>query len=512
MRTVVYSRVSTDAQERDGTSLDTQESACHGYANAQGWTVIESIRDAASGASLDRPGLSRLRQLLRQGEVDLVLAYAVDRLSRNQNQIGVLFEDIKHAGARLEFVTEKFENNAIGRFILSASTFMAEVEREKILERTTRGKLERARGGKIPQAMGRGTYGYEYNRATGKRVIETFQAEVVRRIFQRYLETRSFSAVAGELNEEGIPALGGGLWYPLTIRRMLLNESYTGRLYFQKTQSVKVPTKNGKTRRQPKDRPQEDWIEIPGASPRIIDDSIWNRVQSILNDPDRVASHPQKNFYPFVGRIKCGVCGSAMVGHTMKSSNRDLSYYVCGHTSKRHIGRTCKSKHVRTDRLEAVLWTEVRRILTDPTIVLAECNRLETDPGDPEEQSRIEHKLDSLREQEQRLVKLFTLGEIDEEFIHEEKAALRKQRTVLEERLAAITPVELDMDSTVDMMSLSGTCEAVGAWMDGSSVEDRQLILEALQISIIATHETGSMSGVLPVQVPEISTWKRASA
>src|SRR3954451_22972931 len=220
MRAITYARVSTDAQERDGTSLDTQERAYLDFARTQGWLVVESVRDAASGFSLYRPGIVQVRQLLRQGVADVVVAYAVDRLSRNQNQIGVMFDEIQQAGARLEFVTERFEDTAVGRFILAARAFVGEVEREKIVERTTRGKLERARSGRIPQAFGRGCYGYTYNRATGQREIEPFQAEVVRRIFTRYAETRSFSAVSNELNDQEIPPHRGPRWYPLTIRNM----------------------------------------------------------------------------------------------------------------------------------------------------------------------------------------------------------------------------------------------------------------------------------------------------
>jgi len=91
LKAIVYSRVSTDAQERDGTSLDTQESASEGYVESNGWMLLESIKDTASGSSLDRPGIERLRTLLRQASVDMIVAYAVDRLSRNQNHIGVLF-------------------------------------------------------------------------------------------------------------------------------------------------------------------------------------------------------------------------------------------------------------------------------------------------------------------------------------------------------------------------------------------------------------------------------------
>ena len=92
MKAIIYSRVSTDAQERDGTSLDTQERACAEFAAERGWEVVRRIRDAGSGASLDREGLGELRAALRQGEATAVVAYAVDRLSRSQNHIGILFD------------------------------------------------------------------------------------------------------------------------------------------------------------------------------------------------------------------------------------------------------------------------------------------------------------------------------------------------------------------------------------------------------------------------------------
>src|SRR5205814_1170914 len=104
-----------------------------------------------SGYSLERPGIERARELLRAGAVDDVIVYAVDRLSRHQNHIGVLFADIQDADAELCCVTEPFEDTAVGRFILAARAFAAEVEREKISERTKRGKAERARSGRIPQ-------------------------------------------------------------------------------------------------------------------------------------------------------------------------------------------------------------------------------------------------------------------------------------------------------------------------------------------------------------------------
>src|SRR5262249_55542644 len=218
LRCAIYCRVSTDAQERDGTSLETQERACREYAEHAGWYVVSCVRDTASGFTLDRPGLGQLPALLHSNAVDVVLAYALDRLSRKQTHVAILVEEAEQTGVKFEFVTENFEDTATGQLLRSVKAFAAELEREKIAERTSRGKAERARSGRLPQGTGKGCYGYIYNSATGRRDSHPLQSLVVQRIFQRYTESRSFSAVSRELNESSIPALEGGRWYPLTIR------------------------------------------------------------------------------------------------------------------------------------------------------------------------------------------------------------------------------------------------------------------------------------------------------
>ena len=185
---------------------------------ANGWTLVGSIRDTASGASLDRPGIERLRFLLRQGSVEMIVTHAVDRLSRNQNHIGVLFDEVEQAGAKLQFVTEKFEYTAIGRFILAARAFIGEVEREKIAERTMRGKAERARSGKIPQGTGNGCYGYTYDTGTGTRTVASHQVTAIRGIFSDFL-----SGVAHCLHNEP-PERYGGAYFQ---RVKMVSSDYT---------------------------------------------------------------------------------------------------------------------------------------------------------------------------------------------------------------------------------------------------------------------------------------------
>src|SRR5690348_11988591 len=96
-RYAIYCRVSTDAQERDGTSLETQEAACRAAVAQAGGLVVNCTRESASGYSLGRSGLTELRQLVRDGKVDVLLCHDVDRLSRQQNHMGVLFDEVQTA-------------------------------------------------------------------------------------------------------------------------------------------------------------------------------------------------------------------------------------------------------------------------------------------------------------------------------------------------------------------------------------------------------------------------------
>src|SRR4051794_2433415 len=109
-RAALYCRVSTDAQKREGTSLETQEAACRQYAEDHGFSVTEAYRDTYSGAELyARPAMTRLRNDAQQGAFDAVILYAVDRLARHQAHIHILVDEFKRAGVQIEFVTEKFE-------------------------------------------------------------------------------------------------------------------------------------------------------------------------------------------------------------------------------------------------------------------------------------------------------------------------------------------------------------------------------------------------------------------
>lgn len=142
-RAVVYVRVS-DPHEKSPYGLDTQRAGCLEYAQEQGYIVVDVIEEKQSGKLYrERPGLTEARRLIRGRDADVLLIYCLDRISRDQAHIYIIDEECREAGAKLEAVLDQFEDSPEGRLIFAAKAFMAEVEREKIIERTTRGKKAR---------------------------------------------------------------------------------------------------------------------------------------------------------------------------------------------------------------------------------------------------------------------------------------------------------------------------------------------------------------------------------
>lgn len=153
IRAVIYTRVSTDKQEEEGTSLDGQVANCMTYANANNMLVVETFREVFTGSLYrERPLLTKLRQMARNRELDVVIINTFDRLSRNQTHQAVLWEEMEHLGIKIECVKEKIDETPTGEFLRNALGFVAEMERLKIVERTDTGRRNRviAKGKIIP--------------------------------------------------------------------------------------------------------------------------------------------------------------------------------------------------------------------------------------------------------------------------------------------------------------------------------------------------------------------------
>jgi site-specific DNA recombinase len=374
LRAAIYVRVSTMRQGAEGTSLETQEEHCRAYALHHGYSVGDGyvFQDVHSGGDLfERPGLRRLREAIGRGEVQVIISYALDRLTRDQTHLGVLVNLIEEAGARLEFVTERFDDTPVGKFIRNAQAFAAEMERVKGQERTDRARHARIAKG-LPLVGPRPPYGYQWNKDKTALELNLVTAPIVRRIYDEILAGSSLRAVAEGLRRDGIPTpMGKGLWVYTTVTAILQNPTYAGHYAAMRFQHEKRKEGEGKktAKRQIK-RPEAETVPLPGIAPAIISAEEFATVRERLEYNRRWIrrrpSDPEAALLrgPF---IRCGYCGIALTAVRPKPGVYD---YRCGsHTKYRGSERACSGYTIRAHLLDAAIWACVQEVLQHPTII-----------------------------------------------------------------------------------------------------------------------------------------------
>lgn len=159
----------------------------------------------------------------------------------------------------------------------------------------------------------------------------------MRTIFEQFIASASCNRIAKELNDKGVPAFAGGSWHPLTVRRILQNETYTGRTVYRRTRVEKRrDLRNSGSGRRVRSQPESEWVDVPGATPALISAETFERAQTILNDPiRRLRGRPTAN-YRLRGHVRCLVCDTPMVG---QAQARGLyRYYRCGRSYAGYFG------------------------------------------------------------------------------------------------------------------------------------------------------------------------------
>lgn len=355
IRAATYARVSTQEQSDEGSSLDTQAARCRAYCTEHGYHVIAAFSDTHTGAQYrERPGLSRLRELVRARQVDVVVCYALDRLSRNQAHIYIIAEEIADASARLEIVTESFEDSAVGRFLRSAKAFAAEVEREKIAERTVRGKLARIQAGKYNPGP-KPPYGYQYRDDTKAALaIDESEALVVRRIYHEYVTGHTMRQITRSLNDSGTPtARGHGMWHQSVVQRMLTNPAYAGDGH------AWLFSTSSNTRH---------WdLAIPypaGTVPPIVERHVWQAAQERLRSNKlrsvRNAHEPEAALLRG-GFAVCGYCGYTLI---VERQSRQRPYIYRCRSPRHRAGEN--GPQISVVRLDGIVWSRIVAALQQP--------------------------------------------------------------------------------------------------------------------------------------------------
>src|SRR5215203_4930384 len=203
---ILYARVSTDEQARSGYSLAQQIEALRTYAAREGYEVLEEVVDPGqSGASLERPGMDRVRDLVAAGGVYVVLAQDRDRFAREPAYHYLLKREFEEHGTKIRALNDRGDDSPEGELTDGILDQLAKYERAKIAERSRRGKLRKAREGKII-ATSKPPYGFRYNEARDALVIHEPERRVVQRIFRLAAEGHGTKAIQTCLYRERIPS------------------------------------------------------------------------------------------------------------------------------------------------------------------------------------------------------------------------------------------------------------------------------------------------------------------
>jgi site-specific DNA recombinase len=359
-RAFIYARYSSDLQS--DASIEDQVRLCEERLQSEGNTVVQIYQDRAiSGGSVqNRVGIQRLMEAVRLGGVDIVMAEALDRLSRDQEDIAAIYKRLQFAGVTLTTLAE----GEISELHIGLKGTMNALFLKDLADKTRRGQRGRVEKGRIP---GGKSYGYNIVHSLkddgqverGQRTINEAEASVVRRIFSEYVAGNSPRKIAALLNAEMIPSPRGGQWNASTIngnqkRRngILNNELYLGRITYNRQRFVKDPD-TGKRRSRP--NPQKLWVITHVPELQIIDQDIWDKTQSLKQ---RYFSHRgnkrQTKKRLLSGLIKCGGCGGSM---TIVNRKR----YSC--STKREKGTCDNPAGIQAERLEARVIEGLQNIL-----------------------------------------------------------------------------------------------------------------------------------------------------
>jgi site-specific DNA recombinase len=515
----IYARVSSDRQKENHT-IASQVTALVEYADKHQYIVPPEWRfedEGFSGATLQRPGLEALRDLAAAGQIEAVLIYSPDRLSRKYAYQVLLIEELSRCGVEVIFLKSPSGETPEDQLLLQFQGMIAEYERAQIAERARRGKRYGAQQGSVNVLAG-APYGYRYvKKSEGSdayyQVIES-EAEVVRMAFEVYTrQDLSVNAIARLLNQRQIPTrTGGGSWDSSTIWGMLRNPAYCGRACFGKTgiasrKRVRIWRKRkglaGPNSRN-HEQPRQEWIEIP--VPALISEETFLLAQEQMQKNKQHS--PRRTLEPTLlqGILVCEHCGYSFYRTSNRSPRQKIYYYRClGSDAYRHLkGALCDCKPIRQDYLDAAVWAEIIRLLEDPELIKTELNRrLETarntDPARRKADS-LQRERVRLTNKMERLITAYQEELISLDELRRRMPELRKQQQAVQSELESLETSAGSQTRYLHLLdSLADFREKIRARANSLDVLQRQKILRLLVKEIFVGRDSITIRHSIPM-------------
>ncbi len=483
-RALLYGRVSTNEQAEKGFSLTSQLVAMRKYAAEHDFTVVAEITDDCSGTIpfAERPGGRQAYQALREKRVDVIVLYTIDRTARDKRDYPIEFllflRDVQDFGAELHYVDSgKSEGSIIDLF----KAWQASDERRKIIERSVRGRITKAKSGKWP-CDGHAAYGYRQvgNRRTAHLEIDVYEAQIVCRIFAMYIglwgKPMTLPGIAAVLNSENVPppnrggAAGKGKkglgWHRHTLQKILHRRAYIGEFSYAGNKM--------------------SFPELAIMPPDIfkLAESRYEKNRAL------VGSYQRKHYNLLVGHLFCS-CGMRM-NTAIGGKNKRLSYYLCNSKSNRPHMRTCRERMIRADLADPIIWNWIIGLLSDQAKLSVSLEMWQK--HSQSEQEPRHNRLTSVEQliaQAEHKIKRLTTAFADElddmvaEAVRQQlKDAGRERTALIAERdalQAALTEGELSAD---DVKAIQDIAREITGKVTDATYEQKRALLNMLDVRV----------------------------
>lgn len=407
MVVVGYVRVSTENQ-LENYSIEEQTQRLKAYCAAKGWSLRELYVDGGfSGGSTNRPALRQMLAAIRQGGVDAVVVYKLDRLSRSQKDTLTLIEDgLLANGADFVSINENFDTSTpFGRAMIGILSVFAQLEKDQITERFTMGRIGRSRAGYY-HGGSRPPTGYDYR--DGLLVVNEYEAMQIREIFSRFISGKSVNSISRYLSGRYTTK-----WTPAKVLSALRNTVYVGKVHFRKVDYDGIH------------QPLISVGEFQAAA-RLLDGGSEREAKKT-----GVQKNPFRAGFLLSGLVHCGRCGARY------SANH--GYYKCysrAKSSRRFIKDPhCKNDNWEIGKLDRLVEREIRDMISRPDLIhiiaRAAADKKEAKP----DRAALQKRIAEIDGQMAKLVELYQIGSIPMETVTRRADVISAERERLREQL-----------------------------------------------------------------------------
>lgn len=424
-KTAIYIRVSTEDQAKDGFSIHAQHEKLTKYADANEWIIGDYyVDDGISGKNLiDRPEVTRMLEDVKNGKINNVLIYKLDRLTRSMKDLIYLIEFFESNNCTFNSQTEKIDtSNAVGRMFVKIIGIFAEFERENLAERVAFGYEQKTREGNYTNTNG--VYGYDYIVGEKRLEINEAEAELVKKIFELYIDGESYHRIAKKFNITNVPTKRGGHWSASTIKSIIGNPLYIGKVRYGVSKKNKYKS-----------------FEVKGKNIKpIISKEKWNEAKRTVLTRKKycVRRYPSYNAYYF-HTIKCGLCGGTINSRQQKQHGKTYITYSCN----AHSRGFCGAKGFSHFKMEKAFMDYLEKL---PHLIPSEeiMNKQKLFLNLEDKRNQYQEKIDKLEEKKKSIRQKFIDDSLDiaeyQTLINE----INEQQKIFQEELEENTTSDID--------------------------------------------------------------------